>query len=69
MDERPFRLCIIVLLTIALTAAIVLAYRFTENGRYRQYNYQQDHVVFGNSMENPEPKAFDTRTGKSIHPK
>lgn len=69
MDERTFRLCLIVLLTIALIATIVLGYRFTENGRYRQYNYQQDHVIFGNSMQNREPKAFDTRTGESFHPK
>ena len=63
MSEDQFRRSIVVLLAIAVTAFVVLGYRFTENGRYQQYDFQQDHVIFGNSMENPTPKAFDTRTG------
>ena len=63
VSEDQFRRSIVVLLAIAVTAFVVLGYRFTENGRYQQYDFQQDHVIFGNSMENPTPKAFDTRTG------
>ena len=68
MDERRFRLCVVLLLTVAVVAFIVLGYRHTENGRYQQYDYQRDYAVFGTSYQSPEPKAFDTRTGTAVHP-
>ncbi len=64
MSENAYRLVVAILLAVLVTAFIILGARFVENGRYAQYDYQKDHVVFGGSMQNPTPAVLDTRTGK-----
>ena len=64
MSESAYRLVIVILLAVLVTAFIILGARFVENGRYAQYDHQRDHVVFGGSMQNPSPAVLDTRTGK-----
>lgn len=64
MSESTYRLVSAILLAVLLTAFIILGVRFVENGRYAQYDYQKDHVVFGGAMQNPTPAVLDTRTAK-----
>ena len=70
MSEGMFRLGVIVLLAVFVGAFIFNANRLVEiratqaeNGRYVQYDQQNDHVIFGSSMRSPGPAVFDTRTG------
>ena len=64
MSESAYRMVVVILLAVLVTAFIILGADFVENGRYSQYDYQKDHVVFGDSMRNQVPAVFDTRTGK-----
>ena len=64
LSEEKYRFLKAVVLFIFVAAFIVLGIRFTENGRYIQYDYQKDHVVYGNSMRNDTPAVLDSRTGK-----
>jgi len=71
MSEGIFRLGVMVLLTVFVGAFIFYANRFVdisatqaENGRYVQYDHQQDRVIFGGTMDKFGPTVLDTRTGK-----
>jgi hypothetical protein len=66
MSEEKYRLAIIILFSVFVFAFIILGIRFTENGRYAQYDHQKDHIVFGNSMRDGIPAALDSRTGKPV---
>ena len=65
MDDRKFRLAIVALFSIAVIGHIVNGFLASQNGRYIQYDFQRDHVIFENTMSNPTPKVLDTRTGKT----
>lgn len=66
MTEEKFRLSIVILFSIFTASFILLGIRFTENIRYAQYDYRKNHIVFGNTMRNEAPAAFDKRTGEVI---
>jgi hypothetical protein len=63
MTEERYRLAVVILLSVFVIAFIILGTRFVQNGRYVQYDHQKDHVVFGGSMQNPQPAVIDSRTG------
>ena len=64
MSEENYRKAIVIILSVFVVSFIILGMRFVENGRYVQYDHQKDHVVFGNSMSNPQPSFIDSRSGK-----
>ncbi len=66
MSEEKYRLAIVILFSVFVVAFIVLGIRFTENGRYAQYDHQKDHIVFGNSMRDGTPAVLYSRTGKKV---
>jgi hypothetical protein len=66
MSEEKYRLAIVILFSLFVVAFIVLGIRFTENGRYAQYDHQKDHIVFGDAIRDGKPAVLDTHTGKKI---
>lgn len=74
MSEEIFREAIIRLVKTAVTllgvfviSFAILGYRFSENGRYQQYDQQKDGASWGNSRSESTPGMFDTRTGRRIN--
>ena len=68
MSEETYRLAIVILLALFLAAFVILGARFVENGRYVQYDRQQEYVVHGNARQGPDAQVLDTRTGKKQPP-
>ncbi len=66
LSEEKYRFAVAILLSIFVVAFIALGIRFTENGRYTQYDHQKDHVVYGDLMRNETSAVLDSRTGRKV---
>jgi hypothetical protein len=69
MTENTYRLAKVILLAIFVAGSLVIAYRFSENGRYVQYDKRRTYSPDGKErMVTPAYMIFDTRTGKALSP-
>ena len=65
MSEKSYRLCVVSLLAVFVVGVLAIGYRFTENGRYVQFDLRK--------MSRPDDAAIvhaygtwviDTRSGQ-----
>ena len=69
MTEDTYRFVKAVLLAIFVLGFLIIAYRFSENGRYVQYDKRRCYSPDGKeSMVSPPHMVFDTRTGMALIP-
>lgn len=67
MNERTFRICIVLLLAIFVGGSLYFASLVAQNGRYTQYDKRREYSPDGKThMQKPAYQVFDTRTG-TIH--
>ena len=55
MSEERFRVSVVVILAVAAVVMLGIAYGWSQNGRYVQYDLNK---------QGQEPYVIDTRTGK-----
>ena len=69
MSENAYRAAKAVLLGVFVVGFLLIAHRFSENGRYVQYDMRRCSSPDGRTtMADPPYQIFDTRTGHVLRP-
>ncbi len=66
MSKATYRLCEIILLAILVIGALVITFRWAENGRYVQFDQQKRYSPDGKTHHVSGIGLIDTRTGRLL---
>lgn len=65
MSENTYRLCKILLLAIFVAGVLIIGWRFSQTGRYVQFDLQKSYAPDGTtSLSKPPAYVIDTWTGQ-----